>query len=127
MQINVAVGILKQDGKYLIAERPSDKYLGGLWEFSGGKIEPNETALAALSRELWEELRIEVITAIPYKQISHDYGDRHVSLEVFLITEYAGTPIGAEGQKIQWVTSAELSNFQFPPANQPIVDSLTRL
>ncbi len=61
--VHVVAGILLRGDRMLIAERPAGKPYDGYWEFPGGKIEENESAHAALARELHEELGIEVVSA----------------------------------------------------------------
>ncbi len=123
--MHVAVGILfNDDGQVFIAERPLHKYKGGLWEFPGGKLEPGETALAALKRELKEEIGIEVIAAEPFTQIEYHYEDRDVLLDTWKITQYYGQPQGKEGQRIHWVSCDRLKEFAFPQGNQKIIDVL---
>ncbi|CAG1023513.1 8-oxo-dGTP diphosphatase [Patescibacteria group bacterium] len=121
-QIKVAVGVIKNaDNELLISLRHDHLHQGGLWEFSGGKIEPNETAEHALKRELKEELGIEVIHAKPLITINHQYSDRNVQLQVFLVTDYLGIACHGENQDIRWVHESELKQYQFPAANKPII------
>ena len=121
-QIKVAVGVIKNNqNEVLISLRHNHLHQGGLWEFSGGKIEPNETAEHALKRELKEELGIEVINAVPLITINHQYPDRNVQLQVFLVTDYSGLACHGENQEIRWVHESELNNYQFPAANKPII------
>ena len=127
--LQVAVGILiDADRRLFITRRAADQHQGGLWEFPGGKLEAHETARQALDRELYEEINIHIIDAQPFIQVTHDYGDIHVLLHVFMVTEYAGKPIGAEGQDSCWVAISSLvcshSIYAFPAANQPILDKL---
>lgn len=123
--MHVAVGIIRNTlGEILIAQRPKHTYKGGLWEFPGGKVETNETVFQALQRELKEELNIEVITAESWLQSQHDYSDRVVLLDVWSVTTFSGTPQGAEGQLIRWVSHRELQQFQFPEGNHFILKSL---
>ena len=85
----VVVGIIRNPlGEILIAKRPEHKYKGGLWEFPGGKIEPSETPLDALKRELREELNIEVIKAESWLQCEYDYSDRFVLLHIWNVTQF---------------------------------------
>lgn len=124
--IHVAVGAIADgNGNILLAKRPEHTHQGGLWEFPGGKVEPGETLLQALDRELFEELDIRVISAEPVIEIIHDYGDKTVWLDVHKVTAYSGNPLGKEGQPVQWVPVTELTHYQFPAANYPIVNALS--
>lgn len=126
MQIRVAVGVIKNpQGQVLIALRDNARHQGGLWEFSGGKIETHETAQQALTRELKEELGIEVISATPLIAINHSYPDRAVELIVFLVDQFAGEPHSVEGQRIEWVNVQDLKHYAFPAANLPIITAAT--
>jgi 8-oxo-dGTP diphosphatase len=125
--IHAVVGILiNQADEILIAERPPHKYCPGLWEFPGGKVEQGEDVFAALKREFQEEIDIQIISATPWFQLTHDYGDRNVLLDIWRITQFAGTPRGAEDQQIKWVKLHELSNFEFPAGNKEIIARLTQ-
>jgi 8-oxo-dGTP diphosphatase len=112
------------DGRVLIARRPAHVHQGGLWEFPGGKLEPGEDALAALARELQEELGIDVLSARPLIRIPYRYPDRQVVLDVWRVDSYAGSVHGREGQEIRWVPLAALADFEFPPPNRPIITAL---
>ena len=123
--IHVAAGALRSaDGRVLVTRRPAGVHQGGLWEFPGGKLDAGEAVRAALSRELREELGIEVRSARPLIRIHHDYGDRHVLLDVFLVTAYDGTPRGLEGQPLDWLLPSEMDPARFPAADRPIIDAL---
>jgi len=126
--VHVAVGvILNQDRQILIARRAVDSHQGGLWEFPGGKVEPGETLAQALSRELREELGIDVGKHSPLLQVRHDYGDKEVLLDVCTVWEFTGEAAGMEGQALQWVKAEALANFAFPAANAPIVAAVQSL
>jgi len=120
----VAAVIRNAAGEILIAERPRNKHQGGLWEFPGGKVEPGEPASLALARELDEELGIVPVRARPLIAIAHDYPDKHVLLDVWLVTAFTGVAHGREGQPVRWVAAAELPDFAFPAANHPIVSAV---
>jgi len=123
--VHVAVGVVvNTDGKILIAKRPLSAHQGGLWEFPGGKVDAGETIEQALVRELQEELAIDVLASQPLIQIRHHYPDKSVLLDIHKITQFLGAPIGNEGQPIQWVDAKELSNFEFPAANRPIISGI---
>lgn len=101
--IQVAAGlILRPDGSLLLAQRPAGKPWAGWWELPGGKIEPGETVLGALSRELKEELDIDVVHATPWVTYTHEYEVNIVRLAFCRVTGWAGEPKGMEGQELAW-------------------------
>lgn len=123
--VQVAVGVVQNaQGDILIARRPDTAHQGGLWEFPGGKVDPGETLDKAFTRELLEELAIEVHGSSPLIEIHHDYPDKSVWLEVRRITRFSGEPKGNEGQPVRWVSPSDLPRFDFPAANRPIVNAL---
>lgn len=123
--VHVAAGvILNARRQVLLALRPRDKHQGGLWEFPGGKVEPDESVADALARELREELDLTVVACEPFLVTDHDYGDKHVRLDVWLVTEHSGEPLGREGQQLAWVHIPDLSGISFPAANEAIVAAL---
>jgi 8-oxo-dGTP diphosphatase len=120
--LQVAVGVVKNTaGQVLISLRDESLHQGGLWEFPGGKIESEETAEQALTRELKEELAITVIAATPLITVKHQYPDLAVQLHVFLVEHFSGDPISCEGQPLIWINPNKLANHAFPAANQPII------
>jgi len=121
-RVHVVAGVIRgPDGKVLIAKRPLDKHQGGLWEFPGGKVEAGETAEVALVRELAEELGIVATLSRPLIQVSHDYPDKQILLEVRDVLAFIGEPHGAEGQPLAWVEPQDLPDYRFPAANKPII------
>ena len=125
--VDVVIGvIINNDQQILLARRQANKHQGGLWEFPGGKIESGETILAALQRELNEEVGIEVKTAEHLLTSTHDYGDRRIRLEVFMVCDFNGQACGREGQEIIWVTLQQLNQYDFPIANQPVVQTILK-
>ena len=120
-QIDVAVGILvDHEDRVLIAQRPEGTHQGGWWEFPGGKLQCGETPLEGLTRELREELGIEVRSAQPLLAYRHEYPERIVDLHVWRVTEFTGEPIGVEGQPLRWVSIAELATVGLLPGDEPI-------
>ncbi|AMK76318.1 MULTISPECIES: Nudix family hydrolase [Methylomonas] len=121
-RLHVAVGVIRDgDGRILITQRAKHAHQGGLWEFPGGKLEADEPVQQALARELAEEVGIQVQTATPLIKINHDYGDRHVLLDVWSVTAFSGQASGCEGQAMRWVNVEQLQEFSFPAANVPII------
>ena len=103
-EIFVAAGlILKPDGSLLLGQRPADKPWPGWWELPGGKIEPGETVLQALVRELKEEIDIDVTEARHWVHYVHEYPKNIVHLTFCKVTGWNGTPRGLENQQLAWV------------------------
>jgi len=124
-KVHVAVGVVKNNnGEYLISKRHEHLHQGNLWEFPGGKVEKNETSYAALCRELYEELKISVLQAEPLVKISHQYSDKHVLLDVWLVDSYEGIPVSQQQQPVQWVQQNKFDSYSFPQANKLIISCL---
>lgn len=124
--VHVAVGVLKNNlNEVLISLRHNDAHQGGLWEFPGGKVDPGEDVQAALCREFQEELGINPTRFSPLKKIVHQYSDKKVLLDVWIITAFDGEPQGLEGQEIQWRSIEKLKYAEFPEANREIIDTLS--
>ncbi len=123
--LRVVAGVLRDDRRrILIAQRPADKHMGGYWEFPGGKIASGESAEAALARELSEELGVMLRRCHRLLRVHHDYPDRSVELDVLIVEDYEGVPVGLEGQALKWVRAEELGNEALLPADRPIVEAL---
>ena len=121
--MHVVVGMIPNaQGEVLIAQRTANRYKSGLWEFPGGKVEAGETAFLALQRELREEIGIHVISAESWCQLGHDYEDRVVFLDVWVINRYHGEPHGAEDQPVRWVRPEALTDYVFPEGNQRLIE-----
>ncbi|WP_373083932.1 8-oxo-dGTP diphosphatase MutT [Zhongshania sp.] len=126
-RVHVAVGVVFNPlGDILIARRANDAHQGGLWEFPGGKVEAGEGVCDALARELHEELgiHIELASCRSLIEINHDYGDKRVCLDVWLVSRFSGEAIGREGQPLRWVSPQALSDYVFPAANVAIVEAI---
>ncbi|MET0066309.1 MAG: Nudix family hydrolase [Candidatus Thiodiazotropha sp.] len=125
MLIHVAAAaIFDRAGRVLISQRARNTHQGGLWEFPGGKREVGETSTQALSRELFEELAIQVQVSQPLIRVRHDYGDRQVVIDFFRVHEYCGEPRGAEGQPLRWVSPDAMRAEEFPAADRPVITAL---
>lgn len=122
--VHVAVGLLRDRHRVFVTRRAADAHQGGKWEFPGGKCHPGELVLAALKRELHEELGIEVKSAVPWMQVRHAYFDRDVLLDVWHITAWHGDPHGREGQEARWCGIRDLPVPDFPEADLPILRRL---
>ncbi len=135
VEVSAAV-VQRPDGSFLLAQRPPDKIWAGYWEFPGGKVEPGETARAALVRELREELGIHVETAYPWLTRVFAYPHATVKLNFFRVTAWSGELHPHEGQEFAWQGTSNASQFNFfkvgsecavspiLPANAPILRAL---
>lgn len=125
----VAVALVDRDGRVLLAQRPPGKKMAGLWEFPGGKIEPQETPEAALIRELHEELGIDTQASClaPLTFASHRYEDFHLVMPVFVCRNWKGVVQSKEGQAFAWVYPRDFNNYPMPPADIPLIPVLRDL
>jgi 8-oxo-dGTP diphosphatase len=129
----VAAALIDPDGRVLIAQRPPGKAMAGLWEFPGGKIEPNETPETALIRELREELGITVKPAClaPFTFASHSYARFHLLMPLYLCRRWEGTPRAREHSAIKWIRPCDLmanrEAFPMPEADLPLLPMLRDL
>ena len=126
--VHVAVGVIVDSAhNVLITRRSQGAHQGGLWEFPGGKVEVGESLVAALTRELQEELGISIGRTSALLQIHHDYGDKQVLLDVHMVWDYSGEARSLENQPMAWVTPQALTQYAFPTANLAIVTALGKL
>jgi 8-oxo-dGTP diphosphatase len=126
--VDVVVGLISDgSGRWLVNCRPPGTPLAGSWEFPGGKRQAGEVALAALARELDEELGIAVLEAEPVLKLEHDYPDKRVRLDVWHVRRYQGQVAAREGQPLRWVTVAECRQLPLLEADWPIVERLPLL
>jgi 8-oxo-dGTP diphosphatase len=125
----VAAALIDTDGRVLLTQRPSHKRFGGLWEFPGGKVDPDERPEQSLIRELHEELAISVKEAClaPFTFASHGYPDFHLLMPLYVCRRWDGIPRSAEGQRLQWVRPLDLRLYPMPPADGPLVAPLVDL
>ena len=125
---DVAAGILCDNaGRVLITERLCTGPFNGLWEFPGGKINSGETAQAALVRELAEEIDIEATQCSSFMRLRHEYEDRIVTIEFFLVSHWNRDPTGREGQALRWVLKDALDAVELLPADVPVIEALKKL
>ena len=118
----VAAIILNADkSQVFITKRPDSAHKGGFWEFPGGKVEKEESAEQALIRELYEEIGIESTELSIFESLNYDYTDKSLYFDFFTVTQFVGEPYGKEGQQGRWVPILELSSYEFPEANVPIL------
>lgn len=124
--IEVAAGLIFRRGRLLIARRRPGDHLGGLWEFPGGKREPGESLPEALRRELREELGVEVDVGELIASVRHDYAEWSVDLRFYRCEIRVGEPRPIGCAELAWIGSEQLQSYEFPPADQQILDLLRR-
>jgi 8-oxo-dGTP diphosphatase len=122
--VHVAVGVIVREQEYFLTKRLDSAHQGGKWEFPGGKVEKDETVAQALHRELQEEIAIDILSCYPLIEIDHDYGDKKVRLDVYVVDNFQQEPVAQEGQQSGWFTLDELIKLDFPAANAAIVEAL---
>ncbi|MGB3838293.1 NUDIX domain-containing protein [Rhodanobacter sp. UC4437_H4] len=123
--MHVMAGVLLDDnGCVLLAQRPAGKHLAGFWEFPGGKLEAGETPLAALARELLEELGIHVRDAEPLVCLPWRYEDRELLLDAWRVSSWRGEPRSLEAQPLQWMLPASVDPMILAPADRVILAAL---
>ena len=125
----VACALVDADKRVLIAQRPEGKAMAGLWEFPGGKVEPDERPEATLIRELHEEIGITVSEAClaPLTFASHAYETFHLLMPLYICRRWEGEVIAREGQTLAWVRANKLRDYPMPSADIPLIPHLIDL
>lgn len=120
----IAVAVVERDGEVLIARRPEDKMLGGLWEFPGGKQENGEELTDAVVREMQEELGVTVQPDEKIDEVPHEYSHLTITLNAYRCDLVEGEPTAREGQQWKWVERKNLHDYAFPKANKQILEAI---
>ncbi len=121
--VRVLAAVIRRGGRYLLCRRPAHKRHGGLWEFPGGKIEAGESLYDVASRELREELGVEVTRCAEAPRFeTRDAGSPFV-IE-FTDIEIRGEPRALEHEEVRWVEADELDAMDLAPADRLFAQSL---
>ncbi len=123
-EVAAAVTLREEDGRILVARRPTESMLGGLWEFPGGKQEPGETLPETLRRELQEEMAIQVAVGQELTVIEHAYTHFRITLHAFLCRLEAGEPTCIECDDFQWATLDEIRALPMPVTDRQIAETV---
>ncbi|MFQ5612294.1 MAG: A/G-specific adenine glycosylase [Anaerolineae bacterium] len=124
---DVTAAVIYRNGDrdaFLIAQRPLEGMLGGLWEFPGGKQEPGETLKDCLRREIREELGVEIAVGEQFATVKHGYTHFKITLHAFHCQLVRGQPQALEVNDWRWVTPEELDNYAFPSTDRKIIEAL---
>ena len=121
----IGIGIVfNKNGELLIDQRQENARMGGLWEFPGGKKNPDESIEMTIERELKEELGISVKVGVKLLSFQHLYSHQKLYFTVHICELKSGEPKPLASQKLLWVSPEKLSNFPFPAANTKIISEL---
>jgi 8-oxo-dGTP diphosphatase len=121
----VAAYCAREDGRFMVTQRPAGGPMGGLWEFPGGKVEPGESDRTALKREIQEELGVACRVTDRVFAILHEYRGFTLDFRVYAC-RLLGEPRLLQVADLRWITSAELHGLSFPPADASLVEALSR-
>ena len=122
--ISVCAAVIRNDGRWLLAERLAGSHLERHWEFPGGKIHAGETPAECIVREIHEELGVEVECLGELAVICHDYPEKSVELRFLECRILAGAPHGREGQAVGWFSLDEMAGLTLAPADVVFLETL---
>ena len=123
--IQAALAVIERRGQLLICRRRKDDFLGGFWEFPGGKREPGESWEACLRRELREELGVAVKSLRPFTTVRYRYAPHSIFFKVYRCAIAGGWPKPLDAAAMRWVPRERLSRYRFPPANRLLLEKLS--
>jgi len=122
--VEVSAALIFREGRILITQRHMDAHLGGLWEFPGGKREPDETFEQCLVREIREELGVEISVGELFESVTHAYPEKTVHLKFFVCRLKRGEPQTLGCAAFKWISAAELAHYPFPAADAKLLKKL---
>lgn len=124
--VEVVAALIWKGDRFLICQRPANKARPLLWEYVGGKVEPGETKEEALARECKEELDITVSVGTVFLDVYHEYPDISIHLTLFNATIADGEIKLLEHNDYRWITPAEITDYDFCPADKEINEIIRR-
>jgi mutator protein MutT len=124
--VEACAAVIRKDGKFLITKRLETSPMGHCWEFPGGKIEPGETVEACAIREVMEEVGIEIKVERRLQDLHYDYPHGLIHLYFVLCSHIAGEPKTIECAEVRWIESHEFAQFEFPPADVGVIETLVK-
>ena len=126
--IRVVAAVIEHDGRYLITQRNANAVLPLLWEFPGGRVEPDESETVALIREVKGRIGVEIDVGAKLGEHVHDYTTYQVQLTMYSCRLPAeARPYPATVADLRWVTSREFLDYEFPPADERTMSKLLGL
>jgi 8-oxo-dGTP diphosphatase len=125
--IRVVAGIIEQNGRVLICQRPPGRIFAGKWEFPGGKMRPSETPRQSLERELCEELGAWPKIGELVHVIRHRYAEMSEPVQIsFLLAALEERPRNLAFERIVWAPRPELPHYDFLAADRQVISRLVR-
>ena len=121
---DVVAALIWDGDRFLACQRPAHKKRGLLWAFVGGKVEPGESLEQALIRECMEELAVQIRVGDVFMEVVHEYPDLLVRLTLFNATIESGTLQMLEHNDIRWITTSQIDELEFCPADKDILAKL---
>ena len=119
--VRVVAALLVRDGLLFAARRSPERREGGLWELPGGKVEAGESDQAALTRELREELGVEVEVGAFVAEVTHAYEHGAVTLVGYRCMLVAGEPVLRDHDAARWLAGPEMATLDWAPADLPLL------
>ena len=123
-EIEVGCAIIEKDGKILITQRQPGSFLGGFWEFPGGKREAGESMEECLVREIREEVALEICPREFLQTDSYQYPEKIIHLYFYLCDWISGNPLKIECMDFRWVLPDEMRSFKFPVGDDNMINEL---
>lgn len=124
--VQVVAALIWNNDRFMACQRPSNKAIGLMWEFVGGKVEAGESREEALRRECIEELGIEIDVRNVYYEVDHVYPDISIHLTLFNAQIRSGAPQLLEHNDLRWILPSEIPSFDFCPADTEILERIQR-
>ncbi len=121
--IQVVAAVIIQDGKVFATQRGYGQWKDW-WEFPGGKIEPGESHVEALEREMREELATQVRVGRLLTTVEYDYPQFHLTMHCYLCTVVEGQLLLLEHEDARWLAMTQLDSVQWLPADVAVLECL---
>jgi 8-oxo-dGTP diphosphatase len=122
----VVAALVRRGGQVLMSRRRPDQAMPNLWEFPGGKVEPGEAPVAALAREVLEELGCEIDVGAIYEVVFHAYPEFDLVMMVYAATIVRGTPRAVQVAEVAWIDASRIPSLDLLPADYPLALALAR-
>jgi 8-oxo-dGTP diphosphatase len=122
----VVAALVRREGRTLMSRRRADQAMPNLWEFPGGKVEPGEAPVAALAREVREELGCEIEVGAIREVVFHSYPDFDLVMLVYAATIIGGTPEARQVAEVAWIEATQIPSLDLLPADLPLALALSR-